>query len=109
MPNVKITSDEATYTTKVVDADTGAEIKGIASMDVTFRVDDVVRARIELCSVNVKTSASAEIVVADPRTGDMKAIKRIEFADGSTFDAAGVVETTALGSESRTWEKPRAG
>ena len=72
--------------TKVTNADTGEEIQGIAGISVDIRVNDIVRAKIDLCCVQLGVAASAEYQVISPKTGDMKAVKRIEFADGEVLE-----------------------
>lgn len=72
--------------TVVTNSETGEEIKGITGIAVDLRVNDLVRAKIELCAAQVDVVAQAEFLVASPKTGDLKAVRRIEFADGEVVE-----------------------
>jgi hypothetical protein len=73
--------------TMVTNAETGDEIKGITSLSIDIRANDLVRATISLAAVEVDVDgAAAEFHVANPKTGDIKAVRRIEFADGEVVD-----------------------
>ncbi len=85
--NVAIKSDASTVSTRVFATETGEEIKGICAIDVSIRPDDMVKAAIVLWAGMVDVGAEAEFHVMNPSTGEPKAVKRIEFADGSAFDA----------------------
>ena len=71
--------------TKVFSGDT--EINNIKSIDVHYRVNDVVTATIEVISAMDDVGAFAVFMVGDPKTGDLKQVKRVEFEDGSVWDA----------------------
>ena len=107
MKSIKIKNDDGNAQgTLITDAQTGAEIHGVTGMQITFMVDDVVRAQVDLCSVTIETVAAAEFCVFDPGTGERKPVRRIEFADGSKWDAA-VEDVTTLKSTSREYVKKR--
>jgi hypothetical protein len=61
-------------------------IKGIGGVEISIRPDDVVRAKLEICMSKLKLSGVPTFMVADPRTGKMKPVAKIEFADGTVFD-----------------------
>ena len=80
--------------TKVIDIETGAEIRGICGIDVKIRPDDVVEATIHLYPANLELIAQAKIARMD-----------VEQIDGQT------VEVTTLRGEAgyRRWavKKPK--
>lgn len=72
--------------TKVIDVETGQAVPAVVSVEVPrFSAHDPIR-------VNVELYAAAEIVgapcfmVADPKTGERRAVKSITFADGETIE-----------------------
>lgn len=72
--------------TKVIDVETGEEVKGVRRVDIKIAVDDAIRMTVELCANAVEAQGVAEYQVADPKTGKLRKVKRIEFADGETID-----------------------
>ena len=95
MKNVRIVNETGdVHDTKVYDAETGCQIHGIVSIDVRYRVDDVVRADVQLLGVIESTAAEARFVMAHPDTGDVSEVRCIEFADGSKWDAKVIGRTT---------------
>ncbi|WP_029581945.1 hypothetical protein [Bradyrhizobium sp. URHD0069] len=87
MDSVRIKSEGGIANgTKVIDTVTGAEIQGIERIAIDLRAGDLVRAKIDLCAVQLDVAAHAEYRVASPKTGDMKAVRRIEFADGEVVE-----------------------
>ena len=75
------------YQTRVLTQD-GAEIHGIASITLRIVPDDVYRAEMEIyCGFDAIDGAVGTLHIADPLTGTMKEVSRIEFADGTSFDA----------------------
>ncbi|PJI56010.1 hypothetical protein CTI14_00305 [Methylobacterium radiotolerans] len=83
--DVKIEGGPHSKGISVTDAE-GQPIKGIGGAEISIRPDDVVRLKLEICLSELKLSGAATFMVADPRTGKMKPVARIEFADGTVFD-----------------------
>jgi hypothetical protein len=72
---------------KITNAATGEEIQGVTAVSINLKTNDVVRATIDLCHVRFMVDhARVEYRVASPSTGDLKVVKRIEFADGETLE-----------------------
>jgi hypothetical protein len=72
--------------TTLTDADTGQEIKGVARLSINVEPDDFIRVEAELLSASLDVMGEAEFRVADPETGEIKRISRIEFEDGSVWN-----------------------
>jgi hypothetical protein len=72
--------------TKVFCAESGAEIQGIEKLSLVIAADDINRATVQIACASIDTNAKAEYLVASPSNGEMKAVRRIEFADGEAFD-----------------------
>jgi hypothetical protein len=84
---IKITNTNGTSMgTKVFDAETGAEIRGVESISVLYEVDKPVTADVRVAFVQHETLATPRFMMADPRTGSMREISKIIFADGQVFD-----------------------
>ena len=81
MKAVRITSDRHSASTKVL-TDEGVPIHGITGIDVALRPNDLVRADIQLFVAEVDVNAVATFKIACPRTGELRAVRRIEFDDG---------------------------
>ena len=62
------------------------ELGGIRSVVTTFEVDEPVRAVVNMYVEQVETNAIVEFMTNHPVTGKFKAIKRIEFMDGTVFN-----------------------
>lgn len=75
---VKITSDGTSHGTKVTTAD-GVPVRGVSGIVFRAEVDDVNRAELSLCFVEIEAEAEARVYVGG------KQVCRIEYADGS-FD-----------------------
>lgn len=79
---VRIVSDEGIgLGSRIIDQKTGAEIRGAVGLEVSIRLDDINRAQVELGSVAVDIVAMADFRVKDPRSGDLRRVARIVFAD----------------------------
>jgi hypothetical protein len=83
--DVKIEGGPAAQGISVTDAE-GQPIKGIGGAEISIRPDDVVKVKLEICLSKLNLSGVPTFMVADPRTGKMKPVVRIEFADGTVFD-----------------------
>ena len=71
--------------TKVFMGDT--ELKGITSIVTTFEADEPVRAVVNLYVAQDETDGIPTFHSNHPISGEWKEIKRIEFADGSAWEA----------------------
>jgi hypothetical protein len=65
--------------------DSGAPIEGIRNIVVRISANKAITAEIE-CFSSFKGDAVAEFYVTNPISGDLRKVKRIEFADGSVFE-----------------------
>lgn len=75
-------------TIKIVDVDTGRLIPGIKAANVRIEPGAIPQATLELAIVETtKMEVVADFVAIDPSTGELKSISRIEWADGTVFDA----------------------
>lgn len=101
MRTIKITSDGVR--THIVDAESGKEIPGIASAKIHFTPEGAV-ARLTMLSVETAFEGKARFNMAHPETGEFQEIRKIEFADGTVFDAL-LVETTSVGDECRKYAR----
>lgn len=86
MKPVRITSKDLTSDGVKVCTAEGAEVQGIVGIDVKVRVNDLVRAEIELTCTEIDIQADAKFMVMNPETGEMLEVKRIEFANGDVVD-----------------------
>jgi hypothetical protein len=71
------------FGTKIFTAQ-GQPLVGVVAADVRIRMNEPIKAVLELWS-GFTGKAEGEFVVRDPHSGELKPVKRIEFADGSTF------------------------
>ena len=102
MNNVKITNETGEIQgTKVVDAETGAVIRGVTEVRIRIGLGDLVRAEIDLMAAMVTVNAVPTFMVADPDTGEMKAVREIHFADGSKW--GDTVDVTTLADTARKY------
>jgi hypothetical protein len=75
--------------TKVYDAESGQELKGIESIEMG-RIDSqsvIIRADIGFMLVDFEGFAEPRFRVIDPRSGEFRAFKRIVFEDDDIFEA----------------------
>jgi hypothetical protein len=63
----------------------GTEIKGIRSATIKLEVNEPVTATFEVVSASFVGQADACYQVSDPISGELKTVRRIEWADGSVF------------------------
>jgi hypothetical protein len=71
--------------TKIFNAETGDEIKGIAGLTIRMAPDAYNTVEAEIVAAEFEVSGYATFYAADPSSGESKAIKRIEFADGTEW------------------------
>jgi hypothetical protein len=88
MRNVKIVSDGIGYGTKVFDALTGTEIKGVTGVRWTIDADTkVATAQIDLLSVAFEsTETPGNFYMVDPRDGKLRCVTSVTFDDGAVMD-----------------------
>jgi len=66
----------------------GEELQGVASIDVRIRVDEIITATVELCSIRLdEIEAELELVMQHPISGSLVRVKSISFQDGSEWCA----------------------
>lgn len=87
---VRIETPGATSTTvgrgtKVTTSD-GHEIKGVAAIDVRIRPNEPIEATLGIWGAFLG-EARATFKVLDPNTGELNAVKRIEFTDGTAWES----------------------
>ena len=109
MRNIKIVSNKPcdnglvkTQGTRVYADDT--ELKGVAGITVHYAPDDIVRATMDVHVWQDEVNAGGDFFMVHPVTGESIEIKRIEFADGSTFEC-GAIDVTSLSSTAKTLER----
>src|SRR5690606_2368561 len=79
--------NEHSHGTKLIDVETGLEVKRIQSLDLHLRVDQLNRA--EICLLWIAgdvTSGAARFVIGDPIDGENRDVRRVEYADDSGFE-----------------------
>lgn len=64
----------------------GAPIRGVQRVTVIHTVDAPPRAYLDLVMVRQDTRAEGRFSVLHPKTGELKEIRAIEFADGERVD-----------------------
>lgn len=75
--------------TKVVDAESGRPFKRVRAVRFEHEAGDAPRVMVELVSVAVEVEGQAYWHVGNPFTGNIKRVRRIEFADGTEWVAEG--------------------
>lgn len=68
--------------TTVTDIETGEPIRGIRSITATIAVNEPNRLYVEMMITEMEVQGVTVWGVADPRTGDVREVKEIKFADG---------------------------
>jgi hypothetical protein len=81
-----VSSDGMASSTKITDVESGAEIKGVARAVIEIAAAEPCTAKLEIFGVQSDVRADAEFLIVNPTTGALKAVKRIEFADGESVD-----------------------
>ena len=64
----------------------GKEIHGVYSATVHYKIDDVVRAELELYIAHEAVDGVLIFFATDPNTGEFKRLKYVEWEDGSVFE-----------------------
>jgi hypothetical protein len=75
------------FGTTVTNAETGEEIKGIASLNISIVPDDIIRVEAQIFLAETEVNGVARFYASDPSTGETKQLVRIEFADGTVWSA----------------------
>jgi hypothetical protein len=73
--------------TTLTNAETGDEIKGVSRIGITIVPDDIIRIDAEIFSTGIDVTGELELYIADPSTGETKQPTRIEFKDGTSWEA----------------------
>jgi hypothetical protein len=76
------------YGTTLTNAETGDEINGVSRLAIYIVPDDIIRVDAEIFSAELDVAGRATFRVTDPGTGEVKEVSRIEFADGTAWEAA---------------------
>ena len=87
MIKVRMRSDKVF--TDVMDTDAGERVKGLAAVNVRHDQGSVPVIDLEIVSSEVGSfdvEGYAQFSVMSTATGEMKAVKRIEFSDGEVID-----------------------
>jgi hypothetical protein len=63
----------------------GHEIKGVAAIDVRIRPNEPIQATLGIWS-SFLGEGQAIFKILDPNTGELNAVRRIEFVDGTTWE-----------------------
>jgi hypothetical protein len=87
MKTVRIVSpDGLAHSTQITNSESGEEIPGVIRVDIEIVAAKECRAKLELGLLQTDITATAEFRMVDPKTGELKVVKRIEFADGKSVD-----------------------
>jgi hypothetical protein len=87
MKTVTIENDSGEATgTRVIDGATGEQLRGVRKIQVDIEVDKPNRALIEMVMPRVNVVARSTWMLAHPMTGQMKAVRSIEFIDGEKVE-----------------------
>lgn len=80
--------NELSHGTKLIDGSTGRELRGIVAIDLHIAVHEPIRADVQLLGVcpDRVGIAAARFMIRDPMAGEMVAVKRVEYEDGSGFE-----------------------
>lgn len=84
---VRIVGNGRTDGTKVLDAVTGEELRGVAAVKFEHSALRSPSAELSVLCVGIDLTTGGQFMVAHPVTGEVKRVKRIEFKDGTEFVA----------------------
>ena len=90
MIRVQIKSDKGVF--KALDADTGEPIKGIGKVEVVHNMGTLPIIELSIISTDVgqySIEGDGTFMAMSTVSGEMKAVKNIEFQDGETIDYGG--------------------
>jgi hypothetical protein len=73
------------YDSEITDAITGARVHGVERIDLSI-TNEPLAATVRLCAAQIDVEAKAGFVVVNPKTGDYKRIRSIEWADGEKME-----------------------
>lgn len=79
--------DGLPQTTDIFGPDGSGPLHGISAIDIRMRPGEVARATLELCEIATDIEAEATVLIRHPVLDDFRAVRRIEFADGTVWSA----------------------
>lgn len=82
---VKIATPARVGVGTIVSTQDGRLLEGVRAIDVRIRPNEVIRATLEIAG-EFCGEAQSDFVVLHPVTGDLRSVKRIEFADGTIWE-----------------------
>lgn len=84
---IRVEADGSQNGTKIVDAETGQRLHGITSLSFFQEAPNAPKVFVEAISWRASIQGDADVLMSDPRTGKHKKVRRIEFDDGTVFEA----------------------
>jgi hypothetical protein len=76
------------YESEITDAITGARVHGVERIDLAI-TNAPLAATVRLCAAQLDVEAKAGFVVANPKTGEYKRVRSIEWMDGDKMEFTG--------------------
>ena len=74
------------YDTKVTVPETGKTIPGVVSINVRIGIDEVIEADVRLHLVHVDFLALPRFEMQDPKTGEFRGVRAVEWSDGERVE-----------------------
>lgn len=88
MTGIKIVSNSAiSRGIQILDGETGTPIHGVTSVDIRIRPNEIITAELTIFCEKIETPATARVMAVDPKAGGTKEVRRIEFVDGTVYEA----------------------
>lgn len=84
--NVKVQGGPVGNGVTVTDVETGEPIKGIEAVDIEVRAREPIRVNLTVAFAEMNLMGKPSFRMADPRTGSMRKIAKVVFADGQVFE-----------------------
>ncbi len=78
----------------------GDEVHGLRNLQIAFKPNHQVYAEMDVFVGAVDLEAVPRMIATDPRTGQRKLLRRMEFVDGSTFDVDRMMPERAVAASS---------
>lgn len=82
-----VTNGTKSQGSTLTNSETGELLHGVRRIVATAQVDDIVTVEAEFVSAAVEAEGRLVAQFVDPASGEVKAVKRIEFVDGSKWTA----------------------
>lgn len=82
----KIVSGDGMPRESFVELEDGRRLQGVTEINWRIAVDDVGRADIALGIVAIDVLGVLTVLMQHPTEGDMRPVRRIEFADGTSWE-----------------------